>query len=72
MNLKLSEYRSVLSFTPFHSDKLNLFGLGFCKPKKTGGLKCLPPPPPPPNLAISSQITMKPGKDILWVEIFTN
>ena len=31
-----------------------------------------PPPPPPPNLAISSQMTMKLGKDILWVEIFTN
>ena len=27
---------------------------------------------PPPNLAISSQMTMKRGKDILWVEIFTN
>ena len=27
---------------------------------------------PPPNLAISSQITMKLGRDILWVEIFAN
>ena len=27
---------------------------------------------PPPNLAISSQMTMKLGKDILWVGIFTN
>ena len=27
---------------------------------------------PPPNLAISSQKTMKLGKGILWVEIFTN
>ena len=27
---------------------------------------------PPPKLAISSQMTMKHGKDILWVEIFTN
>ena len=26
----------------------------------------------PPNLAISTQMTMKLGKDILWVEIFTN
>ena len=26
---------------------------------------------PPPNLAISCQMTMKLGKDILWVEIFT-
>ena len=26
----------------------------------------------PPNLDISSQMTMKLGKDILWVEIFTN
>ena len=25
-----------------------------------------------PNLAISSQMTMKLGSDILWVEIFTN
>ena len=27
---------------------------------------------PPPNLAISRQMTMKLGKDILWVEILTN
>ena len=27
---------------------------------------------PPPKLAISSQMTMKFGKDILWIEIFTN
>ena len=27
---------------------------------------------PPPNLAISSQMTMKLSKGILWVEIFTN
>ena len=27
---------------------------------------------PPPNLAISSQITIKFGKGVLWVEIFTN
>ena len=26
----------------------------------------------PPNLAISCQMTIKLGKDILWVEIFTN
>ena len=26
----------------------------------------------PPNLDISSQMTMKLGKDILWVENFTN
>ena len=26
----------------------------------------------PPNLAISSQMMMKVGKNILWVEIFTN
>ena len=32
-----------------------------------GGKKALPP-----NLAISSQMTMKLGKDILSVEIFTN
>ena len=31
------------------------------------GEKC-----PPPNLAISNQMTLKLGKDILWVEIFTN
>ena len=40
-------------------------GLGFCQPKKTGE-------GPPPNLAISSQKTMKLGKGILCVEIFTN
>ena len=28
--------------------------------------------PPPPNWAISSQMTMKLDKDILWIEIFTN
>ena len=27
---------------------------------------------PPPKLAISSQMMMKLGKDVLWVEIFTN
>ena len=27
---------------------------------------------PPPNLAVSSQMTMKLGKGILWVEIFEN
>ena len=26
----------------------------------------------PSNVAISSQMTMKLGKDVLWVEIFTN
>ena len=47
---------------------LTLFGLGFCQPKKTGGGAF----PPPRNFAISSQMTMKLGKDILWVEIFSN
>ena len=28
--------------------------------------------PPLPNLDILSQMTMKVGKNILWVEIFTN
>ena len=42
----------------------------FCQPKKTGGRAILPPPPP--NLATSSQMTMKLGKDIQWVEIVTN
>ena len=27
---------------------------------------------PPLNLAVSSQMAMKLGKDILWVEIFTD
>ena len=27
---------------------------------------------PPPNLAISSQMTMKLGKNVLWIKIFTN
>ena len=30
------------------------------------------PPPPHPNLAISCQMTIKLGKDILWVETFTD
>ena len=29
-------------------------------------------PPPPRNLAVSSQMTMKLGKILQWVEIFTN
>ena len=29
-------------------------------------------PPPPTYLAISSQMTMKLGKDILWIEVFTH
>ena len=42
---------------------LTPFRLGFCQPKKTG---------PAPNMAISRQMMMKLGKDILWVEIFRN
>ena len=37
----------------------------FAKLKRLG--KC-----PPPNLAISSQMKMKLGTDMLWLEIFTN
>ena len=45
-----------------------LFGLGFfCQPIKTGGQNA-----PPPDFSISSQMTMKLGKDILWGEIFVN
>ena len=40
----------------------------FANLKRLGGAFA----PPPPNLAISSQKTMKLGKGILWVEIFTN
>ena len=29
-------------------------------------------PVPPPNLAISSHLTMRPGRGIIWVENFTN
>ena len=39
----------------------------FANLKRLGGGAKLPPP----NLAISSQMTMKLGKDILSVEIFT-
>ena len=40
----------------------------FANLKRPGGrAKC-----PSPNLAISSQMAMKLGKDILWVEISTN
>ena len=51
--------------------ELNTIWTGLlCQPEKTGeggvGFGA------PPNLAISSQMTMKLGKDILWVEIFTN
>ena len=38
----------------------------FANLKRLGGAKW------PPSLAISSQMTMKLGKGILWVEIFTN
>ena len=41
----------------------------FFQPKKTGGGG---QNGTPPNLAFSSQMTMKLGKGILWVEIFTN
>ena len=41
----------------------------FCKTKKTGESKM---PSSPPNLAILSQMMMKVGKDILWVEIIAN
>ena len=40
----------------------------FAKLKRLGGGQN----GPPPNLAISSQMTMKLGKGILWAEIFTN
>ena len=40
----------------------------FCQPKKTGeGKMALPA-----NLAISSQMTMKLGKDMLWLQIAKN
>ena len=39
----------------------------FANLKRLGGAKW-----PTPNLAISGQMTMKLGKVILWVEIFTN
>ena len=49
---------------------LNPIWIGlFANLKAWGGGKM---PPPLPKLAISSQVTMKLGKDILWVEIFTN
>ena len=49
---------------------LTLFGYrAFCLPKKTWVTKMAPSPP---NLIISSQITMKLSKDILWEEVFTN
>ena len=41
----------------------------FCQPGKTGGGG---QNDPSPNLAVSSQITVKLGKGIPWVEIFTN
>ena len=42
-----------------------LFGLGCFPTEKDGN-------GPPPNLAIWSQMMMKLGMDILWVEIFSN
>ena len=39
----------------------------FCQHKKTGGQNG-----PLPNFSISSQMTIKLGKDILWGEIFVN
>ena len=47
---------------------LTLFGRAFSQPKKTRGGHF----GPRHNMAISSQMTMKLGEDILWVEIFTN
>ena len=51
-------------------------GENWLKNKKGTGKKqnsgCKTKCPPPHDLAISSQMTMKLVKDILWVEIFTN
>ena len=63
-------YKSKTKFISEQSNKPYL-DWAFCQPKKTwrggggGGAKW-----PSPNLASSSQMTMKRGKDILWVEIF--
>ena len=49
-------------------ETLTLFGLGFlptCKNRGGGGGDCAPP-----NLAISSKMRMKLGRDMLWVKIF--
>ena len=73
INKRQKAFRSMseIHFVLNKQGTLNLFGLGFCQPKKTGegGQNA---PPPLPNLAISNQMTMKVGKNILWVEIFTN
>ena len=42
----------------------------FANPKRLGGGEGKMAQPP--NLAISSQMTMKLGKGILWIEIFSN
>ena len=46
---------------------LSLFRLDFSATEKDWGQNG-----PPPNLAISSQIMLKLGMEILWVEIFSN
>ena len=64
VNLNLKNYISISCGV---TELLTLFGLGFCQHKKTWGAKY-----PPPNLAISSQMTMKLGKGMLCVGVFTN
>ena len=59
-----SEIISALNINPIWA---------FWQHKKTeGGGDGEMPPPPPYNLAISSQMTMKVCKDILWIKIFIN
>ena len=76
-NNGLTDEIRFVSVTPYTNDKsfhekiigqLTLFGLGFSPTQKDWGGYF----GPPPNLAISGQMMMKLGKDILWVEIFTN
>ena len=55
--------RIIIKATKFEQSSANRFRT---VAKNCLGANC---PPPPPNLAISGQMTMKPGKDILWVQI---
>ena len=74
------EHHIILDFQliKFHFDIWNIyFGSHLFNPIWTGHFDNLKRPGegqfgPPLNLAISSQITMKLGKDILWVETVTN
>ena len=66
-NLKIPVPKIYIHEKCMYNDKYVLTLFGLANLKRLGGQNG-----PLPNFAISSQMTMKLGKVILWVEIFTN